>query len=419
MYHYAVYPDVVKEIVNKAYKFRIYPTNEQKVFFAKHFGCTRFIYNYFLATRRDAYEQDKTSISVYECNRMIPAMKKRPEYAWLAEVNAQSVQCASFDLEKAYQRFFDKSLKAGYPKFKKKGNRESFCVPQHFTVDIRNNRLFIPKLKTGIKTVFHRSLKSVEKINSITISMSPSGKYHVSINVEEQVLHRKPVSRIGKSTKTVGVDLGIKDFLVESTGHKTNAPKFLRASEMRLKKAQRRLSRKQKGSSNRRKQRLRVAMLHDKISNQRKDFLHNESRRIVNENQVIYLEKLNVKGMMKNRHLSKSIADSGWSEFVRQLKYKAHWNGSIIVQIGQWEPSSKLCSTIGCDYKHDKLKLSDRKWTCPQCEITHDRDINAAKNIEKIGLEAPELTPVKKTASVFSIKKIQAASMKQESPASQ
>jgi putative transposase len=178
------------------------------------------------------------------------------------------------------------------------------------------------------------------------------------------------------------------------------------------------LSRKQKGSANRNKQRLRVARLHEKVTNQRSNFLHNQSRRIVDENQVIFLETLNVQGMMKNRHLSKSIADSGWGEFVRQLKYKAHWNGSIIVQIGQWEPSSKLCSTPGCDYKHETLKLSERSWICPQCNANHDRDINAAKNIEKIGMEAPELTPVKKTASVFSIKKIQAASLKQESPAS-
>ena len=408
----------MKEIVNKAYKFRIYPTDDQKIFFAKHFGCTQFIYNHLLSVRRDAYQNDGVKLSGLECKKMISPMKKQAEYNWLAEVNSQSLQEAAIDLEKAYKRFFDRSLKAGYPKFKKKGLRDSFCVPQYFTVDTRNNRLFIPKLKTGIKTVFHRSLKQVEKINSITFSMSASGKYYASINVEESISHRQPVLKVTSTTETIGIDLGIKDFLVESTGNKTNAPKFLRASERRLKKAQRRLSRKKKGSANRNKQRLRVATLHEKVPNQRKNFLHNESRRIVDENQVIYLETLNVQGMTKNRHLSKSIADSGWSEFVRQLKYKAHWHGSIVVQIGQWEPSSKLCSTPGCDYKHGSLKLSEREWVCPQCETTHDRDINAAKNIQQIGLEAPELTPVKKTTSVFSIKRIQAASTKQESPAS-
>ena len=406
------------EVVNKAFKFRIYPTDEQKVFFAKHFGCTRFIYNHLLSVRRDAYRNDGQSLGGLECKRMISPMKKQAEYIWLAEVNSQSLQDAALDLEKAYRRFFNRSLKAGYPKFKKKGVRESFCVPQHFTVDVQNNRIFIPKLKSGIKTVFHRSLKQAEKMNSITISMSQSGKYHASINVDEQIEHRSPIFKVDQDRSTVGIDLGIKDFLVESTGKKTNAPKFLRSSENRLKKAQRRLSRKQKGSSNRSKQRLHVARLHEKVSNQRKDFLHKESKRIVDENQVIYLESLNVRGMMRNRHLSKSIADSGWGEFVRQLKYKAHWNGSIVVQIGQWEPSSKLCSTSGCDYKNDALKLSDREWICPQCKSTHDRDINAAKNIKTIGLEAPELTPVKKTAAVFSIKRIQVASLKQEPLAS-
>jgi len=406
------------EIVNKAYKFRIYPTDEQRVFFSKHFGCTRFIYNHLLSIRSNAYKNDGVSISGLECKKLIPLLKKQDEYTWLKEVNAQSLQEAAICLEKAYKRFFDKSLKAGYPSFKKKGNHESFTVPQHFTVNVKDSQIFIPKLKTGIKTVFHRSLKQVEKLCSITISMTPTGKYYASINVEETIKHKRPVIKIEQSTKTVGIDLGIKDFLVESNGNKINAPKFLRDAEIKLKRAQRKLSRKQKGSLNRKKQRLCVAKIYEKIVNQRKDFLHKESNRIVNENQVIYLESLNVKGMMKNRHLSKAISDCGWGEFVRQLKYKAHWKGSIIVQIGQWEPSSKLCSTQGCDYKHDSLKLSDREWTCPQCIITHDRDINAAKNIQQIGLEEPELTPVKKTASVFSIKKIQAASLKQESLAS-
>jgi len=408
----------MKQKVNKAYKFRIYPDDEQKVFFAKHFGCVRFVYNHLLATRSNAYKKDGISMSGMECKRLIPSLKKKPEYEWLKEVNSQSLQEAALNLEKSYKRFFDKSLNASYPRFKKKGNRESFTVPQHFTVDVQNNQIFIPKLKPGIKTVFHRSLKQVDKICSITISMSPSGKYHASINIEETMAHKKPVSKMVQSTQTVGIDLGIKDFLVESNGRKINAPKFLRESERQLTKAQRRLSRKQKGSSNRKKQRLRVALLHEKIANQRKNFLHKESKRIVSENQAIYLETLNVKGMMKNRHLSKAISDCGWGEFVRQLKYKALWNGSIIVQIGQWEPSSKLCSTQGCDYKNDTLKLSERVWTCPQCSTTHDRDINAARNIEQIGREASELTPVKKTASVFSVKKIQAASMKQESHAS-
>jgi len=289
----------VKRTINKAYKFRIYPDDTQKVFFAKHFGCVRFVYNHLLSIRSSAYKNDGVSISGMECKRLIPSLKKQTEYNWLKEVNSQSLQEAALNLEKSYKRFFDKSLKTAYPSFKKKGNRESFCVPQHFTVDVKNNCIFIPKLKTGIKTVFHRSLKHVEKICSITISMSPSGKYYASISVEEIVSHKKPISKVGRNTKTVGIDLGIKDFLVESNGRKINAPKFLHESERKLAKAQRRLSRKQKGSLNRKKQRLRVAKLHEKVANQRKNFLHGESKRIVSENQVIYLETLNVKGMMK------------------------------------------------------------------------------------------------------------------------
>lgn len=174
----------MREKVNKAYKFRIYPDEAQKVFFAKHFGCVRFVYNHLLATRSNAYKNDGVSISGMECKKLIPALKKQVEYVWLKEVNSQSLQDAALNLEKSYKRFFDKSLKAAYPSFKKKGNRESFCVPQHFTVDVQNNQIFIPKLKSGIKTVFHRSLKQVEKMCSITISMSPSGKYYASINVE-------------------------------------------------------------------------------------------------------------------------------------------------------------------------------------------------------------------------------------------
>jgi len=408
----------MKEIVNKGYKFRIYPTKEQKVFFAKHFGCVRFIYNHLLSVRRDAYKNEGKKISGFECKKMISPLKKNEEYTWLKEVNSQSLQQAALDLHSAYEKFFQKVNGAGYPKFKKKDHKESFKIPQHFQIDPKYGTILIPKLKTPIKTILHRSLKKGLKFKSITISKTPSEKYFASINVEEIVTHRKPVKKVTQRTRTVGIDLGLKDFLVESNGRKINSPQYLRGSEKNLKYAQRRLSDKKKGSKNRNKQRLVVAKLHEKISNQRKDFLHKESRRLVNENQVIYLETLNVCGMIKNRRLSKSIADSGWGEFARQLKYKSQWSGAIVVQIGQWEPTSKLCSTSSCDYKKDDIKLSDRKWTCPKCSTLHDRDENASKNIEKIGREAPKLKPVERSTSVFSIKKIQAGSLKQESLAS-
>lgn len=406
----------MKEVVNKAYKFRIYPTKKQGIFFAKHFGCSRFIYNYLLGIRRDAYQKEGISINGLKAKRLIPGLKRQKEYEWLKDVNSQSLQEAALDLNSAYERFFKKINGSGYPRFKKKGQKESFSVPQNFQIDPKHSHILIPKLKTTIRVKFHRSMKKVVEFNSINFSKSPSGKYYASINVDEAVIHKKPVKVVTKKTKTVGIDLGLKDFLVESCGKKTNSPKYLRQSERKLKKFQQILSRRQKGSKNRNKQRIKVARLHEKISNQRKNFLHKESSRLVNENQVIYLETLNVKAMIKNRHLSKSIADSGWGEFLRQLKYKSHWRGSTVVQVGMWEATSKLCSS--CDYKNENLKLSDREWSCPDCGCVHDRDINAAKNIEKIGREAPELTPVKRTASVFSVKKIQAGSRKQESLAS-
>ena len=408
----------MKELISKAYKFRIYPTSEQRRFLSKHFGCTRFIYNHLLGIRSDSWKKDKTSISGFEAKKMISCLKKQQKYEWLQEVNSQSLQEAAIDLEKSFQRFFKKTGKSAYPRFKKKGLAESFGVPQHFSVDPSNNCILIPKLKSSIKTQFHRSIKRVTKLNLLTISMNLSGKYYVSINVYEEVEHKIPVSRVTKKTKTIGIDLGLKDFIVDSNGNKTGNPKYLRQSEKKLKKAQRFLSKKTKKSKNRCKQRLKVAILHEKIKHQRSDFLHKVSHKLVHENQVIYLEDLNVKGMMKNRCLAKSIQDVGWGEFIRQLKYKALWAGTVIVQIGRFEPSSQLCSTDGCDYKNQALTLSERKWTCPKCKTIHDRDINAAKNIEKIGRGSPELKPVEKSANVFSIKKIQADSMKQESLAS-
>ena len=412
----------MKRIVSKAYKFRIYPNRIEREYFAKAFGHTRFLYNRLLAEKSQAYKKDKTKITKNESQKRIVELKKDPEYSWLSEVHSQVLQGANHHLYSAFDRFFKRIGGAGYPKFKKKGAAiDSFSVPQNFSVDPINNVVTIPKLKTPIKTVFHRGLKKVTKMNSLVISRSPSGKYYVSINVYEEVKHKKPVEKITKKTKTVGLDLGITDLLVSSDGDRINNPRHLRKSEKKLKSAQRQLSKKSKGSNNRNKARIKVARIHEKIRYQRSDFLHKTSSKLVNENQVIFLEDLNVKGMMKNRKLSKAIGDISWGELVRQLRYKASWNGVQVFQIGRFEPSSKLCSTSECEFKHTKesLPLSLREWTCPECEMTHDRDINAAKNIKKIGRDTAEFKPVEKLASVASIKsKKQADSMKQESLAS-
>jgi len=412
----------VQEIISKAYKFRIYPNQKEAEYFAKAFGHTRFIYNKLLAEKNEAYQKDKISISKGESQKRIAELKKSEEFSWLSEVHSQSLQGANHSLYHAFDRFFKKIGGAGYPKFKKKGvSKESFSVPQGFSVDSMNNFITIPKLRTPIKTVFHRSLKNVEKVNSFIISRDPSGKYYVSINVYEEIKYQKPVSRITKKTTTIGIDLGITDLLVESNGTKVNNPRHLRQSERKLASAQQKLSKKEKGSKNRNKAKKKVAKIHEKIKKQRSDFLHKTSSRIVSENQVIFLEDLNVKGMMKNRKLAKAIGDISWGEFVRQLKYKSRWNGVQVFQIGRFEPSSKLCSTDNCNYKHskDSLKLSMREWTCPECNVTHDRDINAAKNIEKIGRDTAEFKPVEKRSAVISTRsKKQDCSVKQEPLAS-
>jgi len=384
----------------KAFKYRIYPTEEQSVFLEKHFGACRFVYNYFLDLRSKEYKENRRSVSGLECKRMLVPLKKTNE--WLKEINSQSLQEAVLNLEKAYQRFF-KGL-GKYPVFKKKRNHQSFTVPQHFSID--GNLFYIAKLKTGIQIKLHRPIDGIP--SSLTISRTPSGKYYVSFSCETLMPEVK-----NKPAATMGIDLGLTSFIATSNKEKVDHPACLRKSEKKLARLQRSLSKKKNGSNNKNKQRLKVAVLHEKVSNQRHDFLHKLSRKIVDENQAVYLESLNVKGMMKNRHLSKSIADSGWSEFARQLKYKGEWYGTRVVQIGRFVPSTKTCCI--CNAVNHDLSLKDRVWTCPSCKTIHDRDINAAIVIKKVGQDMPDIKPVEKRASVLSFKrKGKPASVKQE-----
>ena len=387
------------------YKFRIYPTEEQKAFFEKHFGCVRFIYNYLLNLRMEAYKKDKTNISGYEAKKYIAKLKKQKGYRWLSEVNSQSLQEAAIDLSKAYKRFFKKL--AAYPGFKKKTSGQKFKIPQHFYLT-EKGYLKVPKLKSGIKVNVHRKIEG--PINHITISKTPAGKYFASFNctaAKNRVFKKKD-----SKTDKIGIDLGIRSFIVTDKGEKIKAPAFLRLLERRLKTSQKALSRKKKYSANYCKQRKKIATVHEKISNQRLDFLHKLSFKITDENQIIYLEDLNVKGMIKNRHLSKSISDAGWGELTRQLKYKSKWRDKELIQIGRFEASSKICNV--CGYKNENLKLHQRKWLCPGCRTLHDRDINAAKNILKLGQDMSKVKPVEKSTAVFSLKRRQVGSVKQE-----
>lgn len=306
---------------------------------------------------------------------------KSGDYKWLKEVNSQILQQSLMNLETAYGNFFRKNSK--FPKFKRKSNNQSFRVPQHIV--IRDSNIHIPKFKDGIPINIHRHLDGI--IKSATFSKTPSDKYFVSILCE---VPKKSKDKTGKS---VGIDLGITDFIVTSDGTKIKNPNFNRTFKPKLAKAQKHLSRKTKGSKRQQKQRIKVARIHEKIANSRKDFQQKLSTKLINEYDTIAVETLSVKNMMKNHNLAYSISDSGWSSFTSMLEYKALWYGKKVIKIDRWYPSSKTCNS--CDYIIDKLPLSVRKWKCPKCSYEHDRDINAAKNILRQGLNvcSQELCP--------------------------
>lgn len=350
----------------KAFKFRLYPSEEQREQLARQFGACRFVWNYYLRQRIDYYAETGEGLNYYDNSRDLTQLKRKSEYEWLREGNAQSLQQSLQDLTVAYKNFFAKRAK--FPRFKRKKARQSFRVPQSFRV--KGDHLAIPKV-SPIKMVVHRLIEG--KMKSVTISHIPSGKYFASILCEVEML--EPEYNGGE----IGIDLGLTHFIVTSDGEKVDTPRFFRKAEKRLAHLQRILSRRQRGSNGWEKARLVVARQREHVANQRADFLHKLSRRLVDENQVIGIETLNVKGMMRNHCLAKSIQDAGWGEFVRQLGYKGPWYGCHVHQIDRFFPSSKRCHV--CGHINEDLRLSDREWTCPKCKTVHDRDENASINI--------------------------------------
>jgi len=369
--------------VIKGYKYRIYPNEEQKVQINKTFGCCRFVYNHFLAMRIELYKIEQKTMSKTECNNYCN-QKLKKEHPWLKEVDKFALTNSIYHLDFAYQNFFREIKKGssnqGFPKFKsKRDNNKAYktnFTNNNIKPDFTNNQIKLPKLG-WLKCKLHREFTG--KILSATIKQVPSGKYFVSLNVECE--HEE----LPKNNNAIGLDLGISSLLITSDGEVENNNKLTYKYEKKLAKLQRQLAKKQKGSNNFHKQRIKVARLHEKITNIRKDNLNKISSRIVKENQFIFSEDLNISNMVRNHNLAKSIHDVSWYELTRQLQYKSEWNGRVYHKINRFYASSQLCSV--CNYKNEEVKnLSIREWTCPECNANHDRDINASINILNKGL---------------------------------
>lgn len=359
----------------KAYKYRFYPSEEQKHLLAQTFGCCRYVYNWALRERTDAYYQHGERLYYEGTAQRLVLLKKQKERVWLNDVSSVVLQQSLRHLDKAFRNFFEG--RADYPTFKKKRNQQAATYASNaFTWD--GKTLSLAKMTEPLAITWHRPLPDGCKPSSVTVMKDEADRYFISILIEEDIRH------LEVSPKTIGLDLGLKSMVITSDGHTYGNPKFFSRDEKKLAKAQRRHSKKQKGSKNRVKARLKVARIHKKIADRRRDYQHQLSTRLIRENQTICVESLHVKNMVKNHCLAKAISDVGWSEFVSQLEYKAAWYGRNLVKIDKWYPSSKRC--FDCGHILDSLTLDVRVWTCPECGVVHDRDINAAQNILAAGL---------------------------------
>ncbi len=399
-------------MIIKAFKYRLYPNKEQITLLSKHFGCVRYIYNWALNSKIEAYKTEKKYENFISLGNKLPKLKE--EFEWLKEINAQSLQSAIKNVDNAFKHFFKD--KKGFPKFKsKKRRKDSFHIPQSFEFNLEKSTISIPKIKE-IKCIFSR--KFTGKTKTATISRTPSNKYFVSILVEteDNIIQKQIIEK----DKTLGIDVGIKTYVTLSSGEKIDNPKHLKTSQYKLKYQQYILSKqdtinkekKIENSKKREKQRLKVSRLHEKITNQRNDFLHKLTYKLTHDNQVntLVVEDLSVTNMMKNHCLAGSIQDASWGKFFEFLKYKCEWYGKNLLTIGRFEPSSKMCNS--CGHINKELTLKDRVWVCEGCSKENDRDYNASMNIRdfgilkqnKIPLEERELTPMETGTVVPSTK---------------
>jgi putative transposase len=363
----------------RAYKYRLYPTQEQVPILARTFGCCRYVYNWGLRTRTDAYYKDGQRLYYEGTAERLTALKKQDDHVWLNEVSSVALQQSLRHLDKAFRNFFEG--RAQYPKFHKKhGEQAATYASTAFRWDGKS--LILAKMTEPLTMVWSRPLPDGCKPTTVTVTKDSANRYFVSILIEEDI---KPLPI---TKKQVGLDLGLKSMVITSDGHTYGNPKFFVTDEKKLAKAQRRHAKKKKGSKNREKARRKVAKIHARISDRRRDYQHKLSTKLIRENQVVCVESLQVKHMVKNHSLAKAMSDVGWGEFVRQLDYKAKWYGRTLVKIDKFYPSSKRC--FDCGHILDSLSLDIRVWTCPECGVFHDRDINAAKNIHAAGLTVVE-----------------------------
>ena len=362
--------------MEKAFRYRCYPTLEQESLLRRTLGCVRLVYNKALHERTQAWYERQERVGYPETSTMLTQWKKQEELDFLNEVSCVPMQQGLRHLQTAFTNFF--AGRAKYPNFKKKRNGGSAEFTKS-AFKFKNKEIYLAKCSEALPIRWSRQIPKECEPSSVTVSLHPSGRWHISIRFDDPTIQPLPVSE-----NAVGIDLGVTSLIATSNGEQLANPKHFKKHRKRLKKAQKNLSRKQKGSKNREKARIKVAKIHLKIADSRKDFLHKTTTQLVRENQTIAVESLAVKNMVKNHKLALAISDSGWSELIRQLNYKCRWYGRNLVAIDRWFPSSKRCSS--CGHIVDKMPLNIREWTCPECGSNHDRDVNASKNILAAGL---------------------------------